>query len=365
MKIVFVNNNLFGLTQFRIDVINHFIDKGYEVVAIVPSTAKETIDLDRIRVRFIPLNRASTNPFHDIKLLIHLMKIFRQERPDYGFFFTIKPNIYGTFAAKLCGFPSSMMMAGLGYTFTNNRLSSRIARFLYRVALKYTDKLLLLNEDNLKTVLRLKICNKGKIILLKGGEGVNLVKYPYYDNSSRVIRFLFIGRLIKEKGIYDFIEAAKEVKGLYSFADFQIAGIIDKEYPDSLKEHELIALEETGIIRYLGNIDMTEKLKEPGIVITIPSYYSEGLNRSLMEGCATGKPIITTEQPGCKETVIDGINGYIVPAQCPSKLAEAMIRYINLTEEEKMKMSKESRRLAESCFDVNMVIDVYNSIIHN
>ena len=363
MKIVFANNNLFGLVQFRKDVIMHLVEKGHEVVAVVPTSDESANKLDGVRVEYIPFNRASTNPFHDIKLLYHLIRVFKRERPDYGFFFTIKPNVYGTIAAHFCGFPSSMMMAGLGYTFTNGRISSRIARALYRVALSLTDNLLLLNEDNVKTVLKLKLCNQEKIILLSGGEGVNLKQYLYHDNRNDGIIFLFIGRLLKEKGVFDFVEAAREVKNLYPNVEFQIAGSIDKLFPDSLKESDLEELEKSHIVKYLGSIDMAKKLTESGLVIAIPSYYSEGLNRSLMEGCAAGKPIITTSQPGCKETVIDGENGYMVPPQHPHELAEAMIRYINLPEDEKIQMSQKSRLHAEKYFDVKTVIDVYDSII--
>lgn len=362
-KILFINNNLVGFVYFRMDVMEHLQEDGYEVVAVAPSSDKGIAELGNIRVEYVPFDRTSTNPLHDLRYLRQLVKLFKKERPDYAFMYTIKPNIYGTLAARWCGVHSSMMMAGLGYTFTNNRMSSRIARGLYRLALRFTDKLLLLNEDNVKTIRNMGMCPQEKIVFLEGGEGVNLSHYTYTSNKSDKIIFLFVGRLLKEKGIFDFVEAAKIVKKEYPEAEFHIAGGLDREFPNSLKQNELDELVKSGIVSYLGQINMVEKLKEPGIVIIIPSYYSEGLNRSLMEGCATGKPIITTNQPGCAEALTDGKNGYMIPVCQPQKLAEAIMKYIKLSDVEKMRMSEESRKLAEQKFDVKHVIKTYESIL--
>ena len=223
---------------------------------------------------------------------------------------------------------------------------------------------MLLNQDNVDTVKRLRIGDEKKILFLQGGEGVNLSHYTYCNNESKEVKFLFVGRLLKEKGIYDFADAAREVKRQYhDNVEFQIAGGLDKDYPNSLKQEDLNELVNSGVVTYLGRIDMVEKLKEPGVVIAIPSYYSEGLNRSLMEGCAAGKPIITTNQPGCRETVVDGKNGSMVPVCQPQLFAEAIMKYINLNKEGKQKMSLESRRLAEERFDVKDVIKTYDDII--
>lgn len=362
-KILFINNYLSGLLHFRMDVMKHLQGHGYEIVAVVPLADKGPEKVEGIRVEYVEFNRTSTNPYHDLRFMWQLLKLFRRERPQYAFLFTIKPNIYGTFAAKLCGVPSSMMMAGLGYTFTNNHLPSRIARALYRIALHFSDKLMLLNEDNVKTILNKKMCAQDKIVHLKGGEGVNLSRYEFCSNESEKVKFLFVGRLLKEKGIFDFVEAASLVKSDFPDAEFQIAGGLDKDFPDSMSQQELDELISSGVVNYLGSIDMVEKLQESGIVITIPSYYSEGLNRSLMEGCAAGKPIITSVQPGCRETVIDGQNGYLVPIKQPRRLAEALIKYIDLNPDEKKRMSLESRKLAEERFNVQHVLRVYDDIL--
>lgn len=363
MKIMFVNNNLRGLVHFRMDVMKHLQSQGHEVVAVVPSSERDKKDDHGLRILHVPMERKTVNPFRDMMLFLSLVKVFRQENPKYAFLYTIKPNIYGTLAAQLCGVRSSMMMPGLGFAFANNSLLNRIARGMYRIALKFSEHIFLLNEGDVKTVKDLGMCRPDKIVHLKSGEGVNLQRFEFHDNRSDRVRFLFVGRLLREKGVLNFVEAAYEVKHRCPEVEFQIAGEPDVDSPFNLIPDEMKALTTSDIVEYLGRVDMTEKLKEPGLVIVIPSYYSEGLNRSLMEGCAAGKPIITTTQPGCRETVIDGQNGYLVLARQSQALAEAMLRYVSLPDDGKLRMSLESRRLAEACFDVRHVFDVYDSII--
>ena len=363
MKILFVNNNLNGLIHFRMDVMLHLRNQGHDIVAVLPSSKENRQDLNGVRVVYVPFRPTSTNILHDIFFFFSLLKVFLKEKPDYAFLYTIKPNIYGTFAAHLCGVSSSMMMAGLGYAFANDNLSSRIARKLYRIALRKTDHLLLLNEKDEKTVMGLDLCNPQKIVLLRGGEGVNIQRFQFHDNRCDKVCFLFVGRLLREKGVLDFVEAARIVKKEFPDTKFQIAGSTVPDSPGHLTPDEVKTIETSDIVECLGRIDMVKKLEEPGIVLVLPSYYPEGMNRSLMEGCAAGKPIITTSLPGCREAVEDGKNGYLVPPQQPVILAEAMLRYLGLPEDKRQRMSEASRRLAEKRFDVRNVYRVYDEIL--
>ena len=365
MKIMFVNNHLRGLLLFRMDVMRHLQAQGYEVVAVVPSSDTDMQEGHGFRILYVPMERKSVNPFRDMMLFFSLVRVFRQEMPQYAFLYTIKPNIYGTLAAQLCGVRSSMMMAGLGFAFTNNSLLNRIARGMYRIALSYAEHLFLLNEEDVKTVKDLGMCKPDKIVHMKSGEGVNLQRFAFHDNRSDRFRFLFVGRLLREKGVLDFVEAANEVKQKCPETVFQIAGEPDTDSLGDLTSREMAAITASDMVDYLGRVDMVEKLKEPGLVMVIPSYYSEGLNHSLREGCAAGKPIITTNQPGCREVVIDGKNGYLVPVRQPHALAEAMLRYMSLSDDEKLIMSQESRRLAESRFDVSRVFNAYDEILRH
>ena len=369
MKILFNNNNTFGLTVFRIDIIRHFLECGHDVVLVCPVRMVDDLKKMPKGAKMIPIyaNRASTGIIDNLSYLKQLYKIFKTERPDYVFSYTIKPNIYGSLAAKLLGIPNSCMLAGLGYAFAHNDIHSLIARALYRVSMKCTQHIMVLNESNYNTLQEKHLCMKDKILWLKGGEGVNIHNYPFYDNDAQEITFVFIARMIAEKGYRIFVEAAKEVKQRYSQVKFQAIGTFADGSPDAssnITKEEVENDVKQGYIEYLGTFsDMLEVYSRPGTVITIPSYYSEGLNRSLMEACSCGKPIITTNIFGCKETVVDGVNGYLVEPKNVPSLVDAIISYIELSPEQKKEMSIESRKLAESRFDIQKVIAVYDDII--
>lgn len=317
-------------------------------------------------VKYIPIKmgRTTSNPLNDIKYFVRLYRIMRQEKPDYVFNYTIKPNIYGSIAAKLCGCHTSAMMAGLGYVFENTSLQARIARTLYRIGLMFTDHLLLLNESNFETVAKKRMCKRSKMILLNGGEGVDLNQFTMKDNEADDVTFLFIGRVLWDKGYDEFTEAAQKVKEMYPNTKFQILGSLDPSYPLSVPLERLKDDERKGIIEYLGfTNDMSTIYEKKGLVITLPSY-GEGMNRTLMEACASGKPIITTNIAGCREMVSDGENGYLVKSRDAGALAKAMFQYLKLSSEEKQKFSNRSREIAESRFDIKDVIKVYDNIVN-
>ena len=366
-KILFCNNLLSGILLFRRDIIQHFKEQGKAIVLVViKSEADEKYleELIGIKVYTIDVSRTSTNPLNDLRFFSSFWKILGKEKPDYVFNYTIKPNIYGAIACHLRGIPCTDMMAGLGYTFTNNNLSSKIARTLYRIGLACAQHLFLLNEENVQAVKKLKLCNDKKIIWLKGGEGVNLNHYQYFNNETQSITFLFIARLIEEKGYRQFVRAAKIIREKYPDVQFHVVGEYDFTYPKAISKEEVEKDVEDGYIKYMGvTTNMLDFYSRPGYIICIPSYYSEGLNRSLMEGCAVGKPIITTEHWGCKEMVIDGKNGYIVPKQDVAALANAMEKYILQPTAEKNAMSLNSRKWAEKQFDVKIVIAEYEKIL--
>ena len=366
-KILFCNNLLSGMLLFRRDIIQHFKEQGKTVVLVViksETDEKYLEELTGIKVYTIDVSRTSTHPLNDLRFFSSFWKILGKEKPDYVFNYTIKPNIYGAIACRLRGIPCTDMMAGLGYTFTNNNLSSKIARTLYRIGLACAQHLFLLNEENVQAVKRLKLCNDKKMIWLKGGEGVNLTHYQYFNNEAPSTTFLFIARLIEEKGYRQFVRAAKIIREKYPDVQFHVVGEYDFTYPKAISKEEVEKDVEDGYIKYMGvTTNMLDFYSRPGYIICIPSYYSEGLNRSLMEGCAVGKPIITTEHWGCKEMVIDGKNGYIVPKQDVAALANAMEKYILQPTAEKNAMSLNSRKWAEKQFDVKIVIAEYEKIL--
>ena len=367
MKIVFFNNNLSGMVCFRLEVMQRFVDRGYSVSVIAPDNEKiELLEKLPEGVEYIPvkLNRTSTNPLKDFSLFLQVLKILRAKRPCYLFNYTIKPNVYGALAAKLSGVRCMDMIAGLGYTFTNNSLSSVIARTLYKIAGKCAGKIVVLNKSNYDAVLDNGICKKEKLHLFAGGEGVDLERYPFYPNVSDVLRFIFIGRLIEEKGYHEFVAAAKQVGRTHSNVEFHVVGGFDRDYPRCVTQERVEKdVKEAGII-YHGSVgDMSTIYGMKGVVVVIPSYYSEGLNRSLMEGCSCGKPIITTDWPGCRETVRDGWNGFLAEPKSVDSLVAAIEKYIALNDSEKERFSHNSRTLAEQSFNVSDVVDYYEGMV--
>lgn len=365
--ILFCDNTLWGLVNFRGKVIEHFREKGYRVVLCAPEKEDKQMRVDLTKnVEFEPIvmGRNSTSPVNDLRYLRRLYQVMRRVHPDYVFTYTIKPNIYGAIVAARLGVPQTAMMAGMGYVFSNDRLSSRLARRMYKYAMGKAQHLFALNEGNRKAIVNKRICDEGKIVLLKGGEGVDLLQFPYYDNEAEGTTFVFVGRLSLDKGYQEFVEAAKTIKNEFPSTQFHIYGSLDPSYPNHIPEERVMADQNAGVIQYKGFLsDMNDLYKQRGIVITLPSYH-EGMNRALMEACATGKPIITTDIPGCREAVVDGKNGYVVPPHNAEALAGAMRKYLSLDERGRKSFSQASRSHAERIFDVRDVIKVYEQILN-
>ena len=369
MKILFCDNSLWGLVNFRGYIINHFLGEGHEVVLVAPEKEDEQMQAtvpDGVKYIAVDMGRTASNPFTDLRYFNTLRSIYRKERPDFVFHYTIKPNIYGSIAAKMQGIRCCAMIAGLGYAFISESLSARIARLMYKWGLKRTNHLIVLNHSNYDFILKRHYCAPSKTILLSGGEGVSLKDFDYHDNSTDgPLTFLFIGRLLEDKGYYEFVEAAKRVRRNHPDVQFQLIGALDPAYPKSVSREVVANDEKAGHIKYIGfTNDMQSVYRRRGLVITLPSYYSEGMNRSLMEACATGKPIITTSIPGCHEAVEEGKNGFIVPPKDPQALADAIERYLALGKDPRQAMSEASRKRAEEHFDVSKVIEVYERVIH-
>lgn len=337
MKIIFCDNTLWGLVNFRGEVIKYLKNKGHEVVLVAPEKEDKqmrTTIPDGVHYIPIKMERTSLNPIKDMKYFRTMLHIFRKEQPDYIFTYTIKPNIYGSIAARLAGCRSTAMMAGLGYIFINDSIILRAARAFYQFGLSFAEHIIVLNDYNRRLIEQKHLCAPKKLVFLEGGEGINIDNYKKYNNASNDTTFLFIGRILWDKGYDEFTKAARKVKVLY---------------PN---------------VKYIGfTHDMDKVFQRKGIVITVPSY-SEGMNRALMEACASGKPIITSDIPGCREAVVEGKNGFLVPARNADALAEAMLRYLHLSPQEKQDFSDESRKKAENLFDVQRVIAKYTKIIH-
>lgn len=368
-RILFCDNTLWGLINFRGDIINYYLKQGYDVYLVAPEKEDKQMVIEVPKgVTFISvaMGRTSTSPLNDLRYFLALWKIYGKIRPHYCFHYTIKPNIYGSIVASLRGVEcTTAMIAGLGYVFSNKSIAATIARLLYKIGLRFTDFLFVLNEGNRSLILQTNLCGEEKVILLNGGEGVNTQKFSFYDNSPAYpVTFTFIGRVLYDKGYAEFVEAAEIVKAKYPETQFEIWGPMDPQFPNAVPLERLQFDVGRNIISYKGFTNNTcDIYNRSGIVVTIPSSYHEGMNRSLMEACSTGKPIICTRIHGCMELVREGMNGYTVPTHDGKALAAAMLKYISLSEEEKLKMSAAARSIAERDFSIESVIEKYKKIV--
>lgn len=368
MKVVFCNNDLSGLYLFRRDVYLHFHSQGYEVVVIYPRSINELFFLDIIekhcRCIAVDMYPNSQNIFLDLRLYKQLKAIYKEENPDIVFNYTIKPNIYSAFAARSLGIRSVDMMAGLGYVFNGSSIKKIIARELYKFGLNCANKVIVLNQDNYNTIVD-KYVPSENLLLFEGGEGVNMVDYPFKVNHFESVRFLMVARLLYDKGFQQFVDAAEIVKKQYPQVKFELLGEFSEDSPTGVKKTVLKEYVDKGIINYLGvTNDVPSYVLQDGTVVVVASYYMEGMNRALMEACSMGRPIITTNLPGRKEMVEDGVTGFCIEPKNAHALADACIKFIELSEEEKVKMAKASYEKCKRQFDVVHVIEKYEEIIN-
>lgn len=367
MKAIFCNNFLPGQILFRSEVMESFHKRGWEVVVVVPKSSATSTLMQGInpewKMYLLDIDCNSTNPIGDIKYFKQLKEIYRKEKPDIIFHYTIKPNIYGTLAARSAGVKSVAMLAGLGYMFDGDSATKHLGRLLYRYSLHKADKVLVLNSANRDVLLNGNYVKPENLILLPGGEGVNLQKYPCKPMKFATTRFLMVARVLFDKGYNEFVGAAKIVKQKYPDIRFELLGPLATDSPMGVPEEQIKEDCRNGYIDYLGATDkVTDFVLKDDVVMVVPSKYLEGLNRSLMEACAMGRPIITTDIPGCRETVDEGVNGFLAKPNNPQSLADAMLKFLSLNREEKISMAEASHRKAVEIFDVNNVIDTYHKI---
>lgn len=367
MKVILIGTVAYSFYGFRADLIKSLIALNHEVYAFTSEYKEDDLSkIEALGATPIPykLSRGGLNPLNDIKATFSLAKKIKSLQPDLVFSYFSKPVIFGTWAASLANTPKIIgMLEGLGYTFTEQpkgttyrtKIIKSIQIGLYKLALPKLDTLIFLNPDDPKDLLQ-KYAIKVNNVQVLGGIGLNLETYLHQPipNTQGSINFLFIARLIKEKGIHDFITAAKLVKLKYPDTKFTVLGSIDSSNLGGLTQVELDQLIEANIIDYPGFVKNVPEWIARSHVFVLPSYYREGVPRSTQEAMAIGRPIITTDVPGCRETVINGINGFLVEKWNPEALAEKMIYFIENPNQIK-KMGLESYKLAQEKYDANKV----------
>lgn len=363
--VTLIANQAVSLVNFRGPLIKQIIASGHRVVALAPdfdSTTRAAVEELGAETRDYPLARTGMNPLNDIRSLLALCRLLNEVRPDVSLGYSIKPVIYGTLAATLIGVPHRVVLIeGLGFAYTETgtppgfkrRVLQALVSGLYRQALARAHRVLMLNPDDVR-----EFTNRGLVSMQKtqciGGIGVDLAEWPVMplpQLPEHPVTFTLAARLLREKGVLEYVAAARAIKARYANVRFLLLGGLD-ENPGAIDRAQVQTWVDEGVVEWPGHVPMKTWLAQTHVYV-LPSY-REGVPRSTQEALALGRAVITTNAPGCRETVVPGENGYIVPVRDVSALIKAMARFVE-TPSLINSMGKASRKLAETRFDVRQV----------
>ena len=352
-----------SLINFRGPLIKALVDAGLEVHAAAPDLTSNAAIANKlsgwgVTCHNVALQRTGVNPVADLKGLIRLYFLIRHIQPDVVLGYTIKPVIYGILAAWFARVPHRFaLITGLGYAFTGEATGKRkviqhMARSLYSLALARGEKVFFQNPDDQALFSQLGLLSKHSSSAVLNGSGIDLAHFQQRPLTREPFAFLLIARLLGDKGVREYVAAARKVKKENPEVVFQLVGSVD-ENPDSVRLDEVQAWQKGGTIEYLGRMEDVRVAIERCSVYVLPSY-REGTPRTVLEAMAMGRAIITTDAPGCRETVIDGDNGFLVPVKSVDALVEAMTRFIE-DPDLAVRMGKRSREIAVEKYDVHKV----------
>jgi len=372
-RILIIGATSTSLTNFRGDFIRCLIKEGFDIYTAASNYSGDTIsrlkDFGVVSTFDYTLQRTGLNPFNDLKTIFDLKKIIKENNIDLVFPYTVKPVIYGTFAANMCKVPVISLITGLGFAFTGltfkAKVLQRLNEFLYKRTIRKNKVVVFQNSDDRNLFLERNILKPKNNTAIVSGSGINLDNFNFRvnNNTTNTISFLIVARLIREKGINLYVDAAKILKKKHPNAEFHVIGPAQNS-PSAIKIEELIALNEEGTLIYHGGQSNIPEHLVNRDVFVLPSFYREGVPRSILEALSVGLPIITTDTPGCRETVLKNKNGILIAPQSLDELVEAMTFFI--TNREKLKeMGVNSRKYAEERFDVNIINNDLLKIINS
>lgn len=352
-----------SLVNFRGPLLEALCDRGHEVMAAAPDLCRDTATCERlgqlgVAVHDVAFQRAGIDPAGDMAALSRLYRLMRRVRPDIVLAYTIKPVVYGMLAARLARVPHRFaLVTGLGYAFVERkgaaaRMVEQCASALYRVALRGVSLVFFMNPDDQALFRERRLISPSTRSMVVNGSGVDVAHFAPASLPGGPVRFLLIARLLGDKGVREYAKAATRLKAEQFAGGFDLVGDLDAN-PDSVGRGEVERWNETGSVRWHGPLDDVRPAIAKCHVYVLPSY-REGTPRTVLEAMAMGRPIITTDVPGCRETVIEGVNGFLVPPRDSKVLAAAMRRFID-DPSLIPAMGAESRRIAEEKYDVHKV----------
>jgi glycosyltransferase involved in cell wall biosynthesis len=356
-RVVLAANSSWNIVNFRTGLIRALKAEGYEPVIVAPKDHAADKRMAALDVEYveIDLQRSGLNPLADFALLRKYFHLFNSLRAVAVLGFTIKPNIYGALAAERLAIPFIANVSGLGTVFIKRGLILALASRLYRLALRRAAVVFFQNPDDQAEFIGRRLVRPEQARLLPGS-GIDLERFSEKPVPGGPPTFLFIGRLLGDKGVREFVAAARQLRGRGS--RFQLLGPLDEGNRSAVSRTELDEWLAKGVVEFLGETDDVRPFIEHATAVVLPSY-REGLPRSLLEAAAMGRPLVATDVPGCREVVENGINGFRCTVRDPASLAAAMAALAALTDEQRQAMGDASRRMVEERFGENVVIAAY------
>ena len=356
--IVVSANSLWNIANFRTGLLDAIEAEGHSVAIAAPDDGAALTWDNPYEFHDLPIDRSGLNPFRDALLTLRYYRLLKQKRPAAFLGFTIKPNIYGSLAARMAGVPAIANVSGLGTAFIRGGPLARFIGALYRLAFAKAHKVFFQNPDDRRLFLDRNIVEAGRTGLLPGS-GIDLERFsPAGPAPQGETIFLLISRLLADKGVREFVEAAALVRASHPNARFQLLGGLDPGNRTAIGEEEVRRWTKEGFIEYLGPTSDVRLYIAAASAVVLPSY-REGLPRSLLEAAAMGRPLIATDVPGCREIVREGTTGLLCQVRSASSLADAMARFAQMGVDQREALGKAARQTVEAEFSEGAVIDAY------
>ena len=368
IKLVILINDLSFFCSHRLPIAEAAMDKSIDVVigyGELGGADPQALEQKGLKVSFVPMKRGSTNVLKDLQSLFYIWRFFKKEKPDIAHLVTIKPYLYGGLIARLTGVPALVTaISGLGALFIHKDLKSKILKFLlyplYRLAFNHSNQIVIVqNQEDAKVLRGWGVLNSNKVKLLKGS-GVQLEKFINLEDTPGIPVVCFASRLLLDKGVYDFVSAARLLKKRKVKARFFLAGDLDTQNPKGINMEDLKKIREEGCVEILGYQKNIPSLYSRSHIICLPSY-REGLPKTLLEAAAASRAVVTTDVPGCRDAIIPNITGLLVPVRDSEALANAIQDLIKNPEKRKI-MGKAGRELAKKEFAIENIVDAHLKI---
>lgn len=365
MYVLLTGNTSFKIANFRAGLVHALKADGHDVSVLAPID-EYTPKLEQMGCRFIPLeiDRNGTDPVAELKLLRSIHKALRREKPDFVFSYTIKNNIYAGLACRRLGLPFAPNVTGLGPAFNDNGILNRVIRALSRRAFAKARKVFFQNDEDLALFVASGLVPQSRTTLLPGsGVDLSLFQARPLPSEEDGLRCLLVARMLRDKGVGVFADAAAILRETHPSLRLQLLGPMDPDSKSGIAREEIDAWVSAGLVEYLGSTTDVRPYLMQAHCIVLPSYYREGTPRSLLEGAASGRPIITTDMPGCRNVVREDRNGFLVAPRDAESLCHALAKFADQSPEARQQMGRESRDLMEAQYDERIVIEAYRELL--